>query len=231
MTLYQPPRGAGYRANVDAVLLAWFAGRSRVAKYALDLGAGVGSVGLSLLYRERCGRAVFAEIDPALADLCRRNLAANAWEERGEVLCIDLADASSLDAGTFDLVVSNPPYVAVGRGRPPRVHPGSRVGDLSVFTRAARRAVGPRGRACFIYPAHELGSLIETLRASGLEPKELRFVHASADELARVVLVEAVPGKRGGLKVSPPFVERAGASPSRELSEMLGPTSGSRGLV
>src|SRR5258708_18429344 len=65
VVLFQPPRGAGYRTNVDALLLAAFASaplpvpRSstpvsrapgpRPASVAFDLGAGVGAVGLALL--------------------------------------------------------------------------------------------------------------------------------------------------------------------------------------
>jgi len=49
VVLFQPPRGAGYRTNVDALLLAGFATSSKVAKVAFDLGAGVGAVGLALL--------------------------------------------------------------------------------------------------------------------------------------------------------------------------------------
>src|SRR5262245_55763877 len=48
LTLFQPARG--YRVNIDALLLAAFAARGRRARRAIDLGAGVGAVGLSLLY-------------------------------------------------------------------------------------------------------------------------------------------------------------------------------------
>jgi tRNA1Val (adenine37-N6)-methyltransferase len=95
------------------------------------------------------------------------------------------------------------------------------MGDLSVFTDAARRLLGPRGRACFIYPALELATLFETLRSSGLEPKRLRLVHASAEHAARVALVEALPAKRGGLVVLPALVERDTSGPSADLLRIL----------
>src|SRR5262249_14264343 len=49
LTLWQPAKGAGYRANVDAILLAAFAGAGKV-RAAVDLGAGAGAVGLTLLF-------------------------------------------------------------------------------------------------------------------------------------------------------------------------------------
>jgi tRNA1Val (adenine37-N6)-methyltransferase len=221
MTLHQPARGEGYRVNVDAVLLAWFAGRARRARRAVDLGAGVGAVGLCLLYRDRVDHVLLIDKDRGLAALSQKNLTANGWDDRGQALALDILDLSSLAPASADLIVCNPPYVAPGRGRLPGVTATARVGPLGGFTRAARRLLGPRGRAAFVYPAGELATLFEELRAAGLEPKRMRLVHATRDQPARIALVEAVPGKRGGLVVSPPVFERDGQGPSAELTAML----------
>lgn len=69
--------------------------------------------------------------------------------------------------------------------------------------------LGQRGRACFVYPAGELVALLTTLRAAGLEPKELQLVHSLPGAPARVVLVAAAAAKAGGLSVLPPLVERS----------------------
>jgi tRNA1(Val) A37 N6-methylase TrmN6 len=74
-----------------------------------------------------------------------------------------------------------------------------------------------------VYPAVELATLLETLRAARLEPKRLCFVHATVDSPARVALVEALPAKRGGLVTSPPFVERENGAPSAPLRALLAP--------
>jgi tRNA1(Val) A37 N6-methylase TrmN6 len=75
-----------------------------------------------------------------------------------------------------------------------------------------------------VYPANELASLVEALRGAGLEPKRLRAVHAAADRDARVVLVEAMAAKPGGLAIEPPLIERDGAGYSRELAALLART-------
>src|SRR5882724_862514 len=65
LTLMQPARGAGYRTNVDAILLGAFAAAEhRRVKTAVDLGAGVGAVGLTLLYFDVAEKVVFIEKDP-----------------------------------------------------------------------------------------------------------------------------------------------------------------------
>ncbi|MGH7328487.1 MAG: tRNA1(Val) (adenine(37)-N6)-methyltransferase, partial [Polyangiaceae bacterium] len=58
-----------------------------------------------------------------------------------------------------------------------------------------------------VYPAPSLTTLLSTLRASGLEPKRVRLVHAKSISPARIALVEAQAGKVGGLVIEPPLVE------------------------
>ncbi len=163
------------------------------------------------------------EIDPMLAELAARNLAENGWNERGYVECSNVLFVSSTLREPADLVVCNPPYVAPHRGRPPLDHVGqAKVGDLDPFVRAARETVGRRGRACFVYPAIEGTTLLGTLRAHGLEPKRLRPVHGSPHTAARVLLVEAAPGKHGGLVIEPPLFEtRDQGAMSEALAALL----------
>ncbi|MBX3212689.1 MAG: methyltransferase [Labilithrix sp.] len=231
LSLRQPARRAGYRVNVDAILLAAFAARALAggeprgarAHHAIDLGAGVGAVGLTLLHFEAAARVTMVEIEPTLARLAVDNAGENAWAEQTEIVVGDVRHAATRLREGADLVACNPPYVTPGRGRAPaeRVR-SAKYGDLATFVEAARRVAGRRARACFVYPAIEATTLLTTLRAHGLEPKRLRAVHGRANDKARVVLVESVPGKPGGLVVEPPFVETdALGARSPELAALL----------
>jgi tRNA1Val (adenine37-N6)-methyltransferase len=160
------------------------------------------------------------EVDAALAKLALSNALANRWETRVSVVRADVASSADVPAGAADLVVCNPPYVPPGRGRPPALARAvARSGPLEVFLDAARRLAGRRARVCFVYPAGEATTLLAQLRARGLEPKRLCLVHgrrvtaaaggASPEHVgpARIVLVEAVAGRAGGLTIEPPFFE------------------------
>lgn len=218
VALAQPARG--YRVNVDAVLLAAFAAGAlgvaagarprRRARMMLDLGAGVGGVALTALALGAAERATLVELEERYATLARENVRANGLEDRAEVIFADVRAATKRLAGLADLVVANPPYVAPGRGRPAAAErAGARSGSLDAFLDAARTGLGARGRVCLVYPAIETTTLLGGLRARGLEPKRLALVHAKPDAAARVVLVEALAGKAGGLVVAPPVVETA----------------------
>jgi tRNA1Val (adenine37-N6)-methyltransferase len=223
LVLRQPPRGEGYRVNVDALLLAAFAsgrleGKTRLHRHAIDLGSGVGAVGFALVHFGGARRVSMIEQDRALAALARENAEANAWSDRVEVLCADVREADLRG----DLVVCNPPYVTPGRGRAPNeTTRAARYGKLDAFVDAARRCAGRRARVAFVYPVIELTSLLTLLRGRGLEPKRIRFVHPRTSEPARIALVESAAGRAGGLVVEPPFFEREGRSPSPSLTGLL----------
>ena len=229
VVLFQPLRGAGYRTNVDALLLAGFAASraiaqtspTRPAALAFDLGAGVGAVGLSLIRLGAARRIVLVEIDEQPAAMARRNLDANGWTELGEVVRGDVRDIARSRRGQASLVVCNPPYVPIGHGRVPAAQARARSGRLDTFVEAARQLAGRNARVCFVYPAHDLSLLLSTLSAEGLHAKRLRFVHARPESPARIALVEAVAGKAGGLHVVPPLVERGPRGYTPEMQALL----------
>jgi release factor glutamine methyltransferase len=85
-----------------------------------DVGTGSGAVAIALA-RKRQGLTVVAtELSPTAAAVARRNVARYGLEARVQVVVTDLLAGV---AGPFDLVVSNPPYIAADD---PRVEPGVR---------------------------------------------------------------------------------------------------------
>ncbi len=86
--LLQPRRG--YRIAVDAVLLA-AAVDARAGESVLDLGAGVGAVGLCIAARVAGCHVTGIELQPELAALAERNVALNQAGERVQTLVHDLA--------------------------------------------------------------------------------------------------------------------------------------------
>ena len=113
--LLQPRRG--HRAGSDAVLLA-AALRPLAGETVVDLGAGTGAVGL-MMAASGAAEVVFVERDPALAALCRRNIALNGLTGRARVIEADILhmrDGRCADPPiAADIVVTNPPFLEPGR--------------------------------------------------------------------------------------------------------------------
>lgn len=151
----------GHRFSTDDVLIAWTAANARPrARLLLDLGAGVGSVGLSVLYRMADdARLVAIEAQEVSHDLCRQTVELNGLGERVELRRGDLRDPDVLpERGAFDLVTGSPPYIPIGRGlvsgHPQRA--GARIelrGDVFDYCRAAAAALAPGGAFCFGHAA------------------------------------------------------------------------------
>ena len=197
--LRQPAQG--YRVNIDALLLAAFAAQARTAKFAVDLGAGVGSVALGLHHLG--GAKQFALIDREASLLALADGNASQAQMPSRSFCCDLSQGLPSELRqSADLVVSNPPFFDRNHARPSpnAARTSARFGELSPFLEAAAAAIeGARARVCFIYPARELTRFLATAERAKLVPKRLRLVHADASRPARLALLELRHAQPGGL--------------------------------
>jgi tRNA1(Val) A37 N6-methylase TrmN6 len=200
----------GYRFSVDAILLGNFI-QPKPGDRILDLGCGCGIIPLILAYRWPKVSITGLEIQPDLAVLANKNVILNNWQERIEIVPGDLKEIGKyLEPGSFDWVVSNPPYRRPGSGR---VNPGTeqalarheQSADLASVTKAAGWAVRKRGRSAFIYPASRGAAVISELKNAGLEPKKMLPIFSYPNSNASLVIIEAVKGGGEELMILPPF--------------------------
>ncbi|MBI5814737.1 MAG: methyltransferase [Nitrospinae bacterium] len=115
-TLSLNQRETGYRYNRDSFALADFF-RPAGAGALLDMGAGVGVVSILIGIENPRIKITALEINPELARLAEEN-ARNNGLENYHVVTGDMMESPKLfSKGTFDAVVSNPPYRRKGSGR------------------------------------------------------------------------------------------------------------------
>jgi tRNA1(Val) A37 N6-methylase TrmN6 len=163
--LLQPARG--YRVAVDAVLLA-AAVEATAGQRVLDLGAGVGAVGLCLVKRVPGCRIVGIELQPALAALAFRNIDLNEVGDHVQTIVHDLAQPLPPDLADFDHVVTNPPYLAaaVADPSPDRSKALATVessADLARWLSAATGALKPAGVLTIIHRSDRLEEIVDQL--------------------------------------------------------------------
>lgn len=197
-----------FRLGTDCVLLADFVNTAG-AKRGIDLGCASGASMLLLLERSPKLRMTGLEIVPEAAETARENMALNGLRERSAVVTGDIRDHRALfHAGSFDLVVCNPPYFPRGSGALPlnadRAAARSELlCTLPELCAAAAFLLQTGGRAGFVHRPERLSELLVCLTAAGLEPKRLRLVCRDTGAAASLVLVEARRGGRPGLTVEP----------------------------
>jgi tRNA1Val (adenine37-N6)-methyltransferase len=208
LVIHQPR--TGYRYNIDSFLLASFVTLRKRDKL-IDLGSGVGVIGLLLCARFPACSVWGIEIQERLFRFAEENRRENGLEERLRNVLGDYRKTGELPSGvSFDSAVSNPPYRPVGTGRLNRddertVARHETAGGLSDVVSAARSVIKPGGRLFLIYPAWRTVDLMASLRSGDFEPKRVRFVHTREGEGARMVLIEARQGGGTELTVLPPL--------------------------
>lgn len=78
----------------------------------LDLCCGSGCITCAVGYELPATRLVAVDISANALEVCRRNVTANRMD--GRVICMqtDALSAPPLGIGSFDMIISNPPYIA-----------------------------------------------------------------------------------------------------------------------
>lgn len=205
----------GYRAGLDAVLLA-AAAPAAPGSRTLDVGAGVGVVGLAVARRIPDAHATLVERDPLLAGLARANIDRNRLSDRVRLIEADVAqplgelpELAAL-AETFDCVLANPPYHALGRGTAARETIKANAnamaeGDLDRWARFMAAMARPGGSAILIHKAEALPELVAAL-ASRFGGLLLLPVHPRCGMPASRVIVRGIKGSRAPLQIRPGLV-------------------------
>jgi tRNA1Val (adenine37-N6)-methyltransferase len=149
----------GHRFSTDDLLTAWAAVRAQPeAHRLLDLGAGIGSVGLLALWKlPPDARLTMLEVQAVSHAMACRTVHYNGLTTR---VIPHLGDLRHWPGGTFDLVTASPPYFPLARGVRPQ-H-GQKVaarfelyGDVFDYCTAAARSLADMGVFCFCHTASD----------------------------------------------------------------------------
>ncbi len=108
----------GHRFSTDDILTAWY-GTSwcPTAQTALDLGSGIGTVGMISAWRLPGARFVTVEAQSDSVSLAKKSARYNGLTDRYEIREGDFRDSGVLRAEEkFDLITGSPPYFPTDAG-------------------------------------------------------------------------------------------------------------------
>lgn len=149
----------GHRFSTDDVLTAWY-GTTWVprAERVLDLGSGIGSVGMTAAWRLPGAQFVTVEAQTESVRLARKSAAYNGLEARYEIREGDFRHADALRPDEqFDLVLGSPPYFPLGTGsegdHPQKIACRFEVrGDISDYATVAAAHLAAGGIFACVFP-------------------------------------------------------------------------------
>jgi tRNA1Val (adenine37-N6)-methyltransferase len=174
-------RKTGHRHSIDDVLTAWYALQisPKVAAH-LDLGTGIGSVGLLVLWgMGAAARLTCVEAQEVSYRLLRANIAANGLAERIDHSLGDLRELNL--AKKFPLITGSPPYFPLGTGILPqdsqKAHARFELrGDVADYALAAARHLAPGGWLILCFPTPQAQRALRGIATAGLKCVRLREV-------------------------------------------------------
>ncbi len=197
--------------GMDAVLLSGYAFAKKGEK-VLDLCTGNGIIPILMAAKYQAEHFVGIEIQCDVADMAKRSVDANGLSGRVNIIPADIKDAEDfLQAGIFDVVTCNPPYMIENHGikNPDSPKAIARHEILCKFDDVARisaRMLRPGGRLFLVHRPFRLTEIFETLTKHGLEPKRMKLVHPYVNKAPNMVLIEADLGSRRRLTVERPLI-------------------------
>lgn len=168
----------GHRFSTDDVLTAWY-GTSLAPSVAraLDLGSGIGSVGMIAAWRLQGAHFVTVEAQSESVRLARKSAAYNGLTSRYEIREGDFRTPGILASDEkFDLILGSPPYFPEDAGihgdHPQKIACRFEMkGDVGDYCAVAAKHLAPGGFLSLVFPvqpAHQLEKVRQGAKAAGL---------------------------------------------------------------
>ena len=225
LEIIQPIKG--YRAGIDAVLLAAAAQKCN-APQICELGAGVGTALLSLLKRKNDNalNALALEIDTQTYSYLNENICQNGFENMVQTKNIDGLIPKLEIENKFDLVVSNPPFF----------DDNSKIRDpdesrqkayiigapLLKWIKSMLRLCHSKGDILIIHRADRVYDIIHALQNRAGDIRILP-IHPKTGENANRVLVRAKKSSKAPMQILPALYMRDSENSEnyfKEIDEM-----------
>ncbi len=217
----------GFRFGIDAVLLSDFA-KSATGR-TMDLCTGTGILPLLLASKSRAEHIDAVEIQPDIADMARRSVEYNSLEDKIDIRCLDLKDATkTYGKSIYDTVTVNPPYMRAGSGLV-NYTDGKTISrhevkcTLEDVIKTASDLLKPHGKLFMVHRPSRLVDIFSLMRQYKLEPKTMRLVAPEAGKEPNMVLVSGIKSAKSDLKIIPTlFVYDKDGRYTKEIDEIYG---------
>ena len=198
----------GYRYSIEPFLIGDFS-NVQPGMRVLDVGTGCGIIAILLAIKEPQLEVVSLEVQKSLYQLAKSNIEKNALSDRIQAIEGDFNEIAK-SMGSFDLVISNPPYRKKNTGR---INPNQEKAiarheiklNLESLVKKGAMLLKPGGRMILAYPPQRLAEVLQSLRGQSLCPSRLQFIHGSGQVQAKIFLVDAIKGSHEDCVVLPPL--------------------------
>lgn len=199
-----------HRFGTDAFLLTDFS-HYKAKDTVVEFGTGCGIIPL-LMQKKRPPKVIYAlDVQENAIEQLKAGIAESKAEHIIPV-CADLRELwDGAPLGQTDLILCNPPYQPPGSGFLAE-NDSQRIARHGLFCtpedvcRSAARLLQTGGRLCICGRPERLPDYICAMRAADIEPKRLRFVQKTAQDMPWLFLLEGKRCAKPFLQMEKPFL-------------------------
>jgi tRNA1Val (adenine37-N6)-methyltransferase len=201
----------GHRHSIDDATTAWYAlQKSPSVKRTLDLGTGIGTVGLAVLWglgddaHLTCVEAQDVSYRLLIENICGTELTERVRAIHGDIRTLDLVER-------FSLITGSPPYFPVGTGSLPQDSQKSHArfelrGHIGDYARAAKKHITDDGLFVFCFPFQQKSRCIKLINEAGFELMTIRDVVPMKSKPPLFSLYSASLNHTGAVVEEPPLI-------------------------
>jgi tRNA1Val (adenine37-N6)-methyltransferase len=184
------------KVGTDAVLLGAWA-TAPLSGNILDVGTGCGVLALMMAQKSAANIKAIDIHEPSI-EQAAENFSLSPWPDRLEALHENIRDFSVSHAGSFDFIISNPPFFLDSlKPKQPRLliakHADSDFTDM--FVESAVSLLTTNGKLALIIPAQIFDNLNRKMRKAGLFPVRKAKVLSKPGMAPARIMVEATLNK------------------------------------
>jgi len=191
----QPEKG--FHASMDSVFLAAAVNTSVKGAKLLDMGCGVGTVGLCVTSRLSDIELTGIDIQPELIELANKNAALN--NIKANFICSNIKEEKIIENNYFNEIVMNPPYMESGTHTPSpdkikATSHGEGVSDTSLeeWIKYSHQKLKQGGTLSIIHRADRLDDIIPHLTKRRWFGSIVIYpMHSYAGDDAKRIIVKA----------------------------------------
>ena len=200
----------GFCFGIDSVLLSDFAKEIKANTRVADLGTGTGILGILLCAKTDLSEIIGIEIQKDVAEMARRSIKLNKLDDKFKIINMNIKECD-LEKNSFDYVVTNPPYKKINTGKINEneskfISRHEITASLNDFIDVSSYLLKDKGSLFMVHRPDRLVDILQKMRESKIEPKEIKFVYPNIDKAPNLVLIKGVKNARPFLKIQKPLI-------------------------
>lgn len=188
----------GFCFGIDSVLLTDFAKEIKEDSNIIDLGTGTGILPILLSGKTKNAKFVGVEIQQEVAQMAEKSVKLNNLEKQIEIVNMNILELKQkYFIGSFDAVITNPPYKKANTGLindnlKKQISRHEITASLSDFIEISSYLLKDYGSFYMVHRPNRLVDIFYLMRKNQIEPKKIRFVYPNREKIANLVLIKGV---------------------------------------